>query len=61
VLLLPELVEGGKTGLDDYFLEKGPDDFERLLNEAEPLGFSRALWQLNQGRAVRREPWTGYR
>ena len=47
VLLLPDLVDGGKTGLDDYFLEEGPDAFEKLLNEAEPIGFSRALWKLN--------------
>lgn len=46
-LLLPDLLDEGKTGLDDYFLEKSPDDFERLLNEADPLGFSRALWKLN--------------
>lgn len=48
VLLLPDLVEGGKTGLDDYFLQEGPDEFEKLLDESEPLGFSRALWKLNQ-------------
>jgi hypothetical protein len=48
VLLLPDLVEGAKTGLDDYFLQKGPDEFEDLLDNSEPLGFSRALWKLNQ-------------
>lgn len=47
VLLLPDLVEGGKTGLDDYFLQEGPDEFERLLDEAEPIGFVRPLWKLN--------------
>lgn len=47
-LLLPDLVDGGKTGLDDYFLEQGPDEFERLLDEAEPIGFSRSLWKLNR-------------
>lgn len=48
ILLLPEIAEGGKTGLDDYFLERSPEDFERLLDESEPLGFSRALWKVNQ-------------
>lgn len=47
-LLLPDLIENGKTGLDDYFLEKDDQDFERLLNAADPLGFSRALWKLNK-------------
>lgn len=47
VLLLPDVVENGKTGLDDYFLEHDADDFEQLLNDAEPLGFSRPLWRIN--------------
>lgn len=47
-LLLPDLVEGGKTGLDDYFLREGPEEFERLLDESDPIGFSRALWKLNR-------------
>lgn len=47
VLLLPDIVDNGKTGLDDFFLEQGPDEFERLLDEAEPIGFGRPLWKLN--------------
>lgn len=47
VLLLPELVEGGKTGLDDYFLECTTEQFETLLEDAPPIGFSKSLWRLN--------------
>jgi hypothetical protein len=48
ILLLPDIVEGGKTGLDDYFLTETPDDFDLLLAQAEPITLSTALWKINR-------------
>lgn len=48
VLLLPDVVEDGKTGLDDYFLVHDGDHFEGLLEQSEPIGLGRTLWQLNR-------------
>lgn len=47
VLLLPDVVENNKTGLDDFFLERSTEDFDALLDNAELLGLSRALWRIN--------------
>lgn len=49
VLSLPDVVDDGKTGLDDL-LVSAPNAAEllgQLLKEAEPLGLSRPLWQMN--------------
>lgn len=48
VLLLPDVVDEGKTGLDDYFLVETPDDFDLLLAAAEPITMSKSLWQINR-------------
>lgn len=48
VLLLPNVGENEKTGLDDYFLEKNADDFNELLAGAEKLGISKTLWRMNK-------------
>lgn len=48
VLLLPDVVEGGKTGLDDFFLARDTDEFDELLVTAEPITLSRALWRINE-------------
>lgn len=48
VILLPEVMEDGKTGLDDYFLEHDADDFKGLLEESTPIGIHRGLWRINQ-------------
>lgn len=47
VLTLPEGAEGAKVGLDDYLLAHTPEDLTTLLDEAEYLGLSRSLWQMN--------------
>lgn len=47
VLLLPDLSEEGKTGLDDYFLENGPDEFKELLMAADGIGIHKGLWRMN--------------
>lgn len=49
LLSLPEVLEEGKTGLDDL-LTQAPQANEllrSLLRQAEPLGLSRPLWHLN--------------
>lgn len=46
VVMLP----GGdkdKIGLDDFFMEKAASDFDDLLINAEKLGVSRKLWEIN--------------
>ena len=47
---LPDVVEGGKTGLDDYIVNlKNKDDLGKLIHEkAEPMTISAALWGLNE-------------
>lgn len=47
LLALPEGEGGAKVGLDDYLLEHKPEELTELLNAAEPLGLSRALWAIN--------------
>jgi len=49
-LSLPDVVDDGKTGLDDL-LVNAPDAqgmLRGLLAQAEPLGLSRPLWRLNE-------------
>lgn len=50
ILSLPDIVEEGKTGLDDL-LVNAPDAqnmLKGLLAQAEPLGLSRPMWNLNK-------------
>lgn len=47
ILLLPDIVDGGKTGLDDYFLVETPDAFDELLAQAEEITMSKNLWRIN--------------
>lgn len=45
---LPELIEKGKkTGLDDFLMHKGVDEFQNLISEAAPFSESEELWKLN--------------
>lgn len=45
---LPDVVENGKTGLDDFLLVSKPDELGQLLHDrAQPLTLSKAMWQLN--------------
>ena len=46
---LPDVISGGKTGLDDFLVhEKGLDALGNLIHEkAESLTISRRLWELN--------------
>jgi len=54
VALLPEEIKdretGGvfdKVGLDDYLINVGPDAFEQLLKEAQPMSAVEPLFQMN--------------
>lgn len=49
-VILPDLLQGGKTGLDDFLLHaKGNDPLSNLINDtAEPLTLARPLWALNE-------------
>lgn len=56
---LPGGDEGQKWGLDDFLTFGGPDAndrFAQLLNEAQPLGFTRVLFSLNERYAYVRDP-----
>jgi hypothetical protein len=57
-LSLPDLLEDGKTGLDDL-LVTAPDPVNMLrglLRQAEPLGLGRPLWRLNEKVVYVRDP-----
>lgn len=45
---LPDLIDDGKTGLDDFLVAKSRADLGLLLNEAEPVTLAARLWQMNQ-------------
>lgn len=48
VALLPDVYEDDrKTGLDDLLVERGTEALEEVINNAEPLLFTRRLWQMN--------------
>ncbi len=45
---LPELMEvGKKTGLDDFLVRRGKEDFEALAAEAKPFSQAQELWEMN--------------
>jgi len=48
MLALPDGDDEAKVGLDDYLLEHSEDDLKDLLEAAQPLGISRALWRINE-------------
>lgn len=48
VVMLPNVGSGKKTGLDDYFLVHGNEDFDLLLQQADELGMTRVLWDMNK-------------
>lgn len=58
VATLENVYEGDdtKTGLDDYLVVKGADALVDLLADAEPLGMSKRLWQMNKEVAYIRDP-----
>jgi uncharacterized protein DUF5906/uncharacterized protein DUF3854 len=55
-ILLPDITEEGKTGLDDFLLQAGEGDFDRLVEAAQPLTLAKALWRMNREVAYVRDP-----
>lgn len=48
-VILPSLVEGSKTGLDDFLLVNSSDDLTNLIDgRAIPLALGMPLWQMNE-------------
>jgi len=46
---LPDVVENGKTGLDDYLVAKPGTELGQLMHDrAQPLTLAQPLWQLNE-------------
>lgn len=49
LLLLPDVYEDDrKTGLDDFLVERNDEALVALLKDAEPLGMTNKLWNLNE-------------
>lgn len=51
IVSLPHVADGGKAnkvGLDDFLVANGPAQFRDLLRYAEPLGFARSLFDINE-------------
>ena len=47
VVELPALSATKKTGLDDFLVDQGAKAFEELLHNAQPIGLTRPLFDLN--------------
>lgn len=48
IVNLPQVNDSsGKVGLDDFLVAEGPSKFKSLLQTAEPLGFARSLFDIN--------------
>lgn len=46
--MLPDVYEDDrKTGLDDLLVEQGAEGLEKVVEQSEPLLFTRRLWQMN--------------
>lgn len=54
---LPDVVDGGKTGLDDFLVARPAEELADLLHDrSTPLTLSRALWRLNDEVVYVRDP-----
>jgi hypothetical protein len=47
VVNLPDLPDVEKTGLDDFLVAEGDEEFQRLLDDAVPDDLARKLWEFN--------------
>lgn len=58
VVSLPDVVEGAKTGLDDYLTlyPSGVVELRSLLHQAQPLTLAAALWRMNDEVLYVRDP-----
>lgn len=56
VVTLPDVVEDGKTGLDDFFVARGKVEFDTLVRDARPFADATELWALNTEVLYVRDP-----
>jgi len=56
VVTLPSLVEGEKTGLDDYLVAEGLHALHELMNDSIPLGLTKPLFDFNKRYIYVRDP-----
>lgn len=48
--------EDRKTGIDDFLVARGEDEFIQILSRAEPLGITKRLWEMNKELVYVRDP-----
>lgn len=48
VVSLPDVTADGKTGLDDFMVQRTDAEFMELLDRAQPITLARHLWELNK-------------
>lgn len=56
VVCLPDVIAGGKTGLDDFLVAQGSKEFTMLLEGASPLTLAKPLFEMNKGLVYVRDP-----
>lgn len=56
IVSIPQIEEGSKAGIDDFIVAQGADAFRDLLHQAQPLGLTRALFDLNRRYTYVRNP-----
>lgn len=56
IVTLPTLITGAKTGLDDYLVAEGADNFRALLKTATPIGLAQVLFDYNKQYVYVRDP-----
>lgn len=56
VVTLPTVQGVDKVGLDDFLLREPPEQFTKLLHEAEPLGLTKILFELNESWVYVQDP-----
>lgn len=56
VTKIPDLVEEGKTGLDDFLLTQPADQLSDVLIKSQPITLAKALWAINKEVVYVRNP-----
>lgn len=56
VCALPDVMKDGKTGLDDFLVAEGPTAMMEIVDNAQQLTLSSALWRLNEQVVYVRDP-----
>ncbi len=56
MVALPDVVEGGKTGLDDFLVHESRERLLAAIEDAQPLTLADSLWRLNDRVVYVRDP-----